>query len=274
MNTEKTEHISLSVSCVVYDTDYNILATTIESLGNAVQEAIKQNKLHDFCFYLINNNTTSNAFQQASALAESLFKKVEILNGHGNIGYGRANNLAIKKAHSDFHLILNPDVKIDVAALYEGIKFLVQHPDVDLVAPSATNHLGENELLAKRMPNPLIIMLRGINNAALNRLFKKQLDWYTYKDKLPAREPLEIELASGCFMLCRTKTLKKINGFSPEYFLYFEDFELSRRMAKKILLPKMKIVHLGGNTAKKGLKHIKFFLKSYFIFLRSNKKNN
>lgn len=275
MNTVTCKHTSLSVSCVVYDTNYDILATTVESLHTAIQEAIKQKNLNDCSFYLINNNpTTPDSFLQAAVLAKSLFTKIEILNGHGNIGYGRANNLAINTSESDFHLILNPDVKIDIAAIDEAIKFLVQNPDIDLVAPNATNNSGEYEYLAKRTPNPLIILLRGINNTTLNKMFKKQLDWYTYKDKLPTSEPLDIELASGCFMFCRTKTLKKIGGFSPGYFLYFEDFDLSRRMEKKVLLPTMKIIHLGGNTARKGLKHIKLFLKSYLMFLTSHKKPN
>lgn len=275
MNTAICKPATLSVSCVIYDTDFDILATTIESLYTAVQEAIKKKSLNACSFYLINNHpATSNSFQQAATLAKNLFANIEIINGHGNIGYGRANNLAINKSQSELHLILNPDVKIDIAAIDEGIRFLIQNPDVDLVAPDATNNSGENEYLAKRMPTPLIILLRGINNSTLNKIFKKELDWYTYKDKLPTSEPLEIELASGCFMLCRTKILKKIGSFSPDYFLYFEDFDLSRRMTKKILLPSMRITHLGGNTARKGLHHIRLFIKSYLIFLTSHKKQN
>jgi GT2 family glycosyltransferase len=274
MNTAICKPATLSVSCVIYDTDFDILATTIESLYTAVQEAIKKKSLNACSFYLINNHpATSNSFQQAATLAKNLFTNIEIINGHGNIGYGRANNLAINKSQSELHLILNPDVKIDAAAIDEGIRFLAQNPDVDLVAPDATNNLGENEYLAKRMPNPLIIFLRGINNTTLNRVFKKQLDWYTYRDKLPTSEPLEIELASGCFMLCRTKVLKDIGGFSPKYFLYFEDFDLSLRIAKKVLLPSMKIIHLGGKAAKKGSKHIQLFISSYLIFLRQKRSN-
>lgn len=275
MNTATYKPATLSVSCVTYDTDHDVLATTIESLDIAIQEAIKHKSLGSCSFYLINNHPiTPSSFQKAVTLAKSVFTNIEVMNGHGNIGYGRANNLAISKCQSEFHLILNPDVKVETAAIDEGIRFLTQNPDVDLVAPNATNNLGENEYLAKRMPNPLIILLRGINNIALNKIFRKQLDWYAYKDKLPTSKPLEIELASGCFMLCRTKMLKDIGGFSPKYFLYFEDFDLSRRITKKILLPTMNITHLGGNTAKKGMKHIKLFLKSYLIFLTSNKKPN
>ena len=160
MNEHIIEPTTLSVSCVFYDTDYNVLATTIESLHNACEEAVKQNNLNSCTFYLINNHpTTPESFQQAAALAQSLFSKTEIINGHGNIGYGRANNLAINNSNSEFHLILNPDVKIDIAAIDEGIRFLAQNPDVDLVAPNATNNSGENEYLAKRMPNPFIILL-------------------------------------------------------------------------------------------------------------------
>lgn len=272
MNTVISKPTTLSVSCVTYDTGYEILATTLESLHIAVQEALKHNTLHNCTFYLINNHpATPNSFQQAAALAKSLFTNIEIITGHGNIGYGRANNLAINKSQSKLHLILNPDVRIDAAAIDVGIRFLTNNLDVDLVAPNATNNSGENEYLAKRMPNPLIILLRGINNSILNKIFKKQLDWYTYKDKLPTSEPLEIELASGCFMLCRTKSLKDIGGFSPKYFLYFEDFDLSRRLTKKVLLPTIKIIHLGGKTAQKGSKHIKLFLRSYLIFLKQKK---
>lgn len=272
MNTETSEPTTLSVGCVVYDTDYDVLATTIESLHVAIQAAIKQRSLSNCTFYLINNHpSTPDSFQRAAVLAKKKFTNIEIINGHGNIGYGRANNLAINKSTTEFHLVLNPDVNVDPLAIDEGIKFLTNHQDVDLVAPHATNNHGENEYLAKRMPTPLIIFLRGINSSLLNKIFKRQLDLYAYKDKLPTNKPIEIELASGCFMLCRTKILKEINGFSPEYFLYFEDFDLSRKIAKKVLLPSMKIIHLGGKAARKGINHIKLFLKSYMIFSRSNK---
>lgn len=273
MNTETKEARTLSISCVVYDTDYAVLATTIESLHAAIQEAIKQYNLNSYSFYLINNKLpTPDSFQKAAELAQRFFSTLEIINNHGNIGYGRANNLAISKSNAEYHLILNPDVKLDSFAINEGIRYLTQYPTVDLVAPTATNENGENEYLAKRMPNPVIILLRGINNSFLNKMFKRQLDWYTYKDKLPTQEPIEIELASGCFMLCRTKTLKELAGFSPKYFLYFEDFDLSRRMKQKVLLPSMRITHLGGNTARKGFQHIKLFLKSYLIFLTTSQK--
>ena len=273
INTSDSRQSStLSISCVVYDTDYDILTTTIESLKISLDVALEFNSLSSYKFYLINNQTFVPVFfQQAADLAKRTLTNTEVISGHGNIGYGKANNLVIHNTHSEFHLILNPDVKLDPLAITEGIKFLATHHDVGLVAPSAFSENGSPEYLCKRMPSALIIFLRGFNNNLLNRIFKQSLEWYTYKDKLPTDEPFSIELASGCFMLCRTETLKKVGGFSPEYFLYFEDFDLSRKIARKVFLPSMRITHLGGKAATKGLKHIKLFLTSYLIFLKSNK---
>jgi len=70
-------------------------------------------------------------------------------------------------------------------------------------------------------------------------------------------------------MLCRTEILKKVGGFSEKYFLYFEDFDLSKKISKIsdiTYLPSVFIIHLGGKAAKKGLKHTYFFLVSAIKF--------
>jgi len=271
--TEAQTATSLSISCVIYDTDVKTLSTTIESLYTALEYANQQKVLSSHTLYLINNNAdTTPEFRQISQLAVSLIKTTKIITGHGNIGYGKANNLAIHQTENEFHLILNPDVQLHPTALYEGISYLITHPDTELVAPDAFNIEGNREYLAKRLPSPLIIFLRGLNKKYLNKVFQKQLNNYAYKDTLPTQKAFAIELASGCFMLCRTAALKNVRGFSPEFFLYFEDFDLSRKLQQKILLPSMKIIHLGGNTAGKGLIHIKFFLKSYWVFLKLEQK--
>lgn len=46
------------------------------------------------------------------------------------------------------------------------------------------------------------------------------------------KEPTEIDCCTGCFMFCRSETLKKCRGFDRRYFLYFEDADLTREMQK------------------------------------------
>lgn len=263
---------SISVSCVIYETPLDVLQKTIDSLSKAIEFAQAQHSLGECSIYLINNkNETTDSFTNICQFTQVRFKNTIIKSGHGNIGYGLGNNEAIDEVATDVHLILNPDVIIDVQAIHIGVEYLATHPIVGLVAPHATNGKGEIEYLAKRPPSTLIILLRGLNLKFLNRLFSKTLDEYAYRDLIPATTPIEIELASGCFMLCKTEILKQVKGFSAEFFLYFEDFDLCnkiRQHAKIHFLPQMQIVHLGGNTARKSWAHIKYFFASYFIYAK------
>lgn len=70
-------------------------------------------------------------------------------------------------------------------------------------------------------------------------------------------------------MLCKREVLSEVGGFDDRYFLYFEDFDLSLRLGKQgrlAYVPAMKIIHAGGNTASKGLRHILLFMRSAMRF--------
>lgn len=273
----KSDGVSLSISCVYYNTEPGIFSATLASLAAALNYlkaniAIESSELH-----LINNNPDAESlFLKTSSEHLSEFELIITHSGHGNIGYGRGNNIAIQHSSKKYHLILNPDVELAIDSLYRGISYLEANSATGLIAPNAENQYGQIEYLAKRTPSLLIIFLRGLNNTVLNSIFKQQLDDYTYKDKIPSNHPVEIELASGCFMLCRTRILQACKGFSTNYFLYFEDFDLSRkisRYAKIEFIPDMKIKHLGGNASQKGVFHIFIFLISALKFKLQKKQN-
>jgi GT2 family glycosyltransferase len=254
---------SLSISCVYYDTDLEIFRKTINSLLESVNYAKERQVLSSAELHLINNNSDkSNEFLIVVHELEGKFDSLVVHNGHGNIGYGRGNNLAISKITSTYHLILNPDVYQQSDALFVGIERLENNHSVGMLAPYATNQHGEMEYLAKRQPTFFVLLLRAMNKPFLNKIFQKKLDWYTYKDKINTGQEFPIELASGCYMLIRTESLKKVGGFSDKYFLYFEDFDLSRRINKFAVITyckAIKIIHYGGNSSNKGISHIMMF---------------
>jgi GT2 family glycosyltransferase len=74
-------------------------------------------------------------------------------------------------------------------------------------------------------------------------------------------------------MLCRTAALKAVSGFDEGYFLYFEDFDLSLRIAKigeLAYVPAMRIKHAGGHAARKGRAHIGMFVRSAMRFFNTH----
>ena len=74
-------------------------------------------------------------------------------------------------------------------------------------------------------------------------------------------------------MLARAEVLRALGGFSSRYFLYFEDFDLSLRLGRIAAIayvPAVRIVHLGGEAARKGRLHQRLFLRSALTFFGSH----
>ena len=74
---------------------------------------------------------------------------------------------------------------------------------------------------------------------------------------------------SGAFLLARRDAIDRTGGFDPRFFLYFEDFDWSVRLnavARNAFVPSVNIVHHGGGAARKGLRHIVWFVGSGLKF--------
>jgi hypothetical protein len=199
------------------------------------------------------------------------------LTGHGNLGYGAGHNLVLAEIQTDYHLILNPDVEVDVNALASAVDFLENNSGVGLIAPLARNDDGGVEYLCRRYPSIFILMLRGFFSDRFQGKFSYLLNRYEMRDEIgldgevlnKELKFIEPSIISGCFMFYRTSVLLAVNGFDSRYFLYFEDYDLSLRtksVARISYVPEVKIVHSGGGAAKKGGAHRKMFIVSAFRF--------
>jgi len=189
----------------------------------------------------------------------------EVVTGHGNLGYGRANNLVLGRLDSDLHLVMNPDVELDHDALSHAVAALREHPDVGLVTPAVFGTDGARQYLCKRFPSVWVLFLRGFAPRSIRIRYAKALDEYEMRDAIGEQFLKGVPLASGCFMLVRTALLAKLGGFDPRYFMYFEDYDLSLRLGREAAVayvPGARIVHHGGEASRKGLRHVAWFLAS------------
>ena len=187
------------------------------------------------------------------------------IKGHGNVGYGAGQNRALATVTSDYHLILNPDIFLQEDALLESLRYLEEHAEVAMLVPQGFDPHNEYARLSKRHPSLLVLLLRALAVRSSEGLLGRRVARYTYGGELPCDTPMSITLASGCFMLCRTDTLKKVNGFDERYFLYFEDYDLSLRMknyGQIVELPQARITHYGGHTARRDLRRVVHFMRS------------
>lgn len=271
------------VSVVVYDSPPATLRLLVESLTRASCVAMQAGWLDHLSLYFIDNGACQAQTEAMQVLRQECHARtigqqgrlrVELLSGHGNLGYGRGNNLAIDCASNfTYWLILNPDVELAPDALSAGLGYLATHPESVLLAPAVMERDGSTSHLCKAYPSVFDLLLRGVAPGFVRRWFHKRLADYSLTHLNPAAGAVDISIASGSFMLCRASALQAVGGFDPRYFLYFEDFDLSLRIAAEgvlVWLPAMRIHHAGGQAARKGLWHLWQFARSGIRFFNQH----
>jgi GT2 family glycosyltransferase len=125
------------------------------------------------------------------------------------------------------------------------------------------------QYLCKRYPSVWVLFLRGFAPAFMRRRFAATVSDYEMRDVIGETFVGNIPLASGCFMLARTALLERVGGFDPGFFMYFEDYDLSLRVGREsqvAYVPRARIVHHGGDAARKGPRHIAWFVRSAWRF--------
>ena len=254
----------------------------LQSLCIAIQLARETQDLDIVKLFLIDNSPPdfpSNSRLHAlfaQARSSGIFQAVSVFSGHGNIGYGAAHNKALHTSSSDYHLVLNPDIELHEQALQRALSFMQKHRDAGLLAPAVYDHNDRQQYLCRAYPTVFDLLLRGFAPAFVKRWFQRRLARYELRDAIDninnntADSALwDVCLISGCFMLLRRNVVTGTQGFSPAFFLYFEDYDLSLRgasCARTVYLPGVIIHHFGGFAARKGLRHIFWFMRSAMKF--------
>lgn len=264
----------VSVSIVTFDSDIEMLSTTILNLMDEIGN-IETTSNFTLSQLIIIDNYSNPSYRLRLKEYIHRFREdnpqhtIEAIYLEKNIGFGKAHNIAISKIDSDFHFILNPDLTIKPRSLAYAVGKFTIDKDLALVAPIITDERGRptrshyNELTA------FGIFLRSVAPAFLTPIFKNNI---TRMSNVPINRLIDRGsnmVFSGCAMLCNTKYLKAVGGFSGNYFLYFEDYDLSLKLLrhyKAIVDPNFEVVHSGGNSSKKGIRHWVYFLRSAIQF--------
>lgn len=262
----------LSISIVTYKTDLELFRSLLDSLCQSVIDLDgRENAELLPVLSILDNSEDIAELRDIKAIIESAWKfnPVSAEQADENLGYGAGHNRCMQGLSSRYHLVLNPDVLLHPDALREALDYMDSNPDVGLLTPYVSDPSAEQSFLCKQYPAILDLFLRGFIPGNFRERFRDRLDRYEMRGVTRNIPVKGIPIASGCFMLFRSSVLKTLGGFSPRYFMYFEDFDLCMRMhgnAEIAYVPTVKIQHAGGDAAKKGFRHIRMFIVSAYRF--------
>lgn len=186
-----------------------------------------------------------------------------------NIGFGAGHNIAIKesiKLNAQFHFVLNPDLSYDPNVIDDLVRYMQLNNNIGMIMPKILNFDGSTQHLPKLLPSPFSIILRKL---PFPKSFKKNyLDRYELRN-FDNDTPLNVPVMSGCFTLLNLHILSKVGFYDEKFFMYFEDWDLSRRfnkVSKTIYYPFVNVYHGYESGANNNLKLFIIFLKSAFYY--------
>ncbi|KGE02807.1 Glycosyltransferase [Pseudohaliea rubra DSM 19751] len=269
---------SLTVSLVLHHSPLPQLAATVRSLALAVADARRAGVLGGAALWVVDNSVDAPYAAAARDAVASLLDETGALSYRflvleENRGFGAGHNRVLLDSESDYHLVLNPDVELARDALSAGLALLARDPGIAALNPYAEAADGRREYLCKRHPTPDVLLLRGFAPAWLRRRAQRRLARYEVRELCASPAVAEVPLLSGCFLLLRGRPARLCRGFDTGYFMYFEDFDLSRRLrpfGRLVYAPQVRIVHHGGYAANKGWRHVRWFLRSALRFFRQH----
>lgn len=182
-----------------------------------------------------------------------------------NIGYGAAHNKAIriaKEKNTKYHMVLNPDLCFEPDIIDELCRFADTHERAVYMLPKVVYPDGNIQYLCKLCPTPLDAIGRRF---LPKKMIEKQEIRYEIRES-GYDHIMNPPVLSGCFMFMRVETLKAHNlEFDERFFVYYEDFDLIRRLHRTgwtLYYPKVTIIH---NHARAGHQ----FNKMFFVMMSS-----
>ena len=154
--------------------------------------------------------------QELKEKIQSKYKNVDCILSEENLGYGAGNNLGLSKVLTNYALIVNPDVTLEKDTIDNFFLTINNVKNFGIIAPISKDEIYTN--------------------------FSIDSD----------KNLKEVESVKGFAMFLSMNNLKEIKFFDENFFLYFEEIDLCKRIRKndiKIYIdPSIKVNHLGGTS--------------------------
>lgn len=165
-----------------------------------------------------------------------------------NVGFGAGCNIGASLSDKPYIFFLNPDAELFEGALETLLHALTTYPDAGAVAPALLTSSG-------------------------TQTWRYQSILHPYPPNAPKPAIPEavscVPLLTGAAILCRRDVFKEIGGFDKNIFLYFEDDDLSRRIADAgyslLHVPEAQVKHDFGESSGHSMRVTRFKYRQRLI---------
>ncbi|MDO8619192.1 MAG: glycosyltransferase family 2 protein [Candidatus Daviesbacteria bacterium] len=223
-------NIKLSIITVTFNNERNI---------DKYLEALLKNLPENTEVIIADNNSSDKTVERIKN-----YPSIKLLENNQNLGFAKANNIAVKKSQGEYLFFLNPDTQVLDDAINKLLNFADENEAVGIIAPKLVQLDKKVQPTVRKLPTILGAIKEyyfGIKNS--------------YEAYVPNEEtPVVVESVVGGAILIKRGVFEKVGKFNEKYFLYYEDLELCKQVLQKgykiFYFPQAVIIHeVGGSIS-------------------------
>ena len=185
---------NLTIVIVTYRTNEKILTDCLNSIDSQTN-------------ILIVENSKNNALKEK---LENSYPNLKVILSGRNLGYGAGNNFGLTRVKTKFALILNPDVTLEENFFEKINNYLNQQINFHIIG---VNYQDDTQWKSSGLFSEFDKRIKLKNETKLNHDSLEEVDWVV-----------------GCAMLINLEKFETRKIFDENIFLYFEEFDLCRRI--------------------------------------------
>lgn len=242
-------------------------------LKNLIDSILKSINKIKFEIIVVDNASTDGSVEEI----KSSFPFIKLIENKINVGFGAANNQALKISKGDFIVLINPDAIVKTSTFNILLEFFSTHPEAGMVGCKVLNPDGSLQLACRRSFPGVWTSFTKVTG--LSTLFPKSKLFAKYNlTYLDENEINEVDAVSGAFMMFHREVYEKIGGFDTAFFMYGEDLDLCYRTQqagyKVYYVPTTEIIHYKGESTKRSsIDETILFYDAMKIFVRKHFSN-
>lgn len=177
------------------------------------------------------------------------FPSFKLICSQNNLGFGKANNLAVKHSQGEYLLFLNTDTILIENTPKILSEYLQLNGAVAAIGSRITFSDESYQLSYGDLPNLVVEFFDKIRYSLDNK-------WHSIFSRFYSRQystVQEVGWLTGACLMMRRDVFEEIGGFDENFFMYFEDKDICKRVKelgyKVVYYPKTTIIHLLGGSS-------------------------
>ena len=244
--------------------NYNVkeyLAQALHSLQRALKDIPHE-------IFVVDNASVDGSV----AYIRQHFPDVQLIESRENLGFAKANNLALQHVRGEYVVLINPDTVVQEDTFQKLLDFFEKTPDASAATCKIINPDGTFSVDCRHaIPTPMIAFWKV---TGLSRLFPRSRIFGQYNlTYLDPNETYPVPAISGSFMMIKKAVLDRVGHFDERFFMYCEDIDLCHRINlegfKIYYVPTTQIIHYKGESTKKNnLDYVITFNKALYQFFQ------